>query len=326
MILAVDIGYSSLKLIYGSTLSDLSAMILPSIAAPSRRVARAVGGGAAESPDIKVWVDGREYVACCDPAYTRVERVLHEDYAEEDTYRALYRAALLLAGKEEFECVVTGLPVSQARDPERVARIQELMGGRVEVTAGRLVNVKQVTVLPQPAGSYFELVAEWDGPKEMLRGNIVVIDPGYFSVDWIQLSGGRVQWEASGTSLHATSRILEGAAELLKARHGGWVDSDTMEHALRQGRAQIAAFGRMLDIRSALQEAAADPVREALRAVRASVRQIRAEPGIVVLAGGGCEYYRERVSEHFPGWRVWSGKVPVMSNVRGFWLYQSRAK
>ena len=43
-ILAVDIGYSSLKLAYGDTRADLSALILPSIAAPKRRMARVIGG------------------------------------------------------------------------------------------------------------------------------------------------------------------------------------------------------------------------------------------------------------------------------------------
>lgn len=78
----------------------------------------------------------------------------------------------------------------------------------------------------------------------------------------------------------------------------------------------------MIDVSQAVQEASVDPVREALRAVRASVRQTRAEPGIVVVSGGGAEFYKERVSEHFPEWRVWTGRIPVMSNVRGFWFYR----
>ncbi len=320
-ILAVDIGYSSLKLAYGDNRSDLSALILPSIAAPKRRIARVIGTEGGDE-DLEVLVDGRTYVACCNPAHTRVERVVHEDYAQEDTYQALYRAALVMSGASELDYVITGLPVSQSQDPQRVASLKDMMSGRIEAKEGRFIDVKHVDVVPQPLGAYFELAAEWDGPKELLKGNIVVIDPGYYSVDWITMNAGRLMLESSGTSLNATSRIIEGAAEILRERNGGMVDPQTIEHALRQEKSHIVAFGRMLDVRQAVQEAAVDPVREALRAVRASVRQTRAEPGIVVVAGGGTEFYKAKVSEHFPGWRVWTGRTPVMSNVRGFWLYR----
>lgn len=324
-ILAVDIGYSSLKISYGprgASPDQISTLILPSIAAPSARVAKTIGAHNNQSDDIKIWYDGTEYSACIRPEYTRSVRAVHEDYPLEDTYQVLYRAALLLTGEKEIECVVTGLPVSQAQDQTRVSRLRALMMGQIEVAKGYTVTVKDVNVIPQPVGAYMEMIKEWEGPKTLLHGNIVVIDPGYFSVDWLSIKHNRVQWDASGTNLAAMSQILTEAAGILATRNGGWVDPESLESALRDGKDHIVAMGQPMQIEPVLNEAGKYHAREAVRALRTALRQERAEPGIVILAGGGANTYKKYVADAFPGWTIWTGKKPAVSNVRGFWFLQ----
>lgn len=56
------------------------------------------------------------------------------------------------------------------------------------------MTVKSVVVVPQPAGAYMDIVSSTkdEGLLEVLReGKTVVIDPGFFSVDWVALEEGR---------------------------------------------------------------------------------------------------------------------------------------
>lgn len=325
-ILAVDIGYSSTKIAYGARgtpANEFSTLIFPSIAAPTTRVAQSIGARENSADDIKIWYEGTEYSACIRPEYTRSVRAVHEDYYLEDTYQVLYRAALHLTGEDEISCVVTGLPVTQAQDTRRVNRLRDLMMGEIQTTKGRVVKVNDVKVVPQPVGAYLEMIAEWDGSREILHGNIIVIDPGYFSVDWLAIKNARVQWDASGTSLAAVSKVLKDASDLLTQSTGGWVDPETIESALRDGEERILSMGQPQPFKQPLLEASKFHAKEAVRSVRTALREQRAEPGIIVMAGGGAKIYRQSVEESFPDWRIWTGRYPAVSNVRGFWLLQN---
>lgn len=146
---------------------------------------------------------------------------MHEDYTATDLWRALFLAALQGAGRERVDVLVTRLPAQQHRDPALRARLEGLVGVH-HPSPGRAVRIGRVVVLPQPAGAYLDLLA---APQTALldvfeTGRTLVIDPGYYSVDWLVIEAGVVRKSASGSSLKSVQTIL-------RATPGGGPDRGT---------------------------------------------------------------------------------------------------
>ena len=167
-------------------------------------------------PDaVVVDVDGQRWAAAIEPA--RLEgwqRSLHADYAATPAYRALVKAALVLAGRPVVERLVTGLPVDQARDPRRREALRDALIGR-HVTERGTVEVGEVRVVPQPVGAFVDLLwSDLDGETlaRIEEGTVLVLDAGYYSFDWALVVAGELRRGASGTSLEAMSVLLERAA------------------------------------------------------------------------------------------------------------------
>jgi plasmid segregation protein ParM len=99
-----------------------------------------------------VAVDGQRRAATVEP--TRFEgwqRSLHADYAATPAYRALVKAALVLADHRFVERLVTGLPVEQARDPERrEARESATSAGTAAVPSGPGILAGPISSTPPP--------------------------------------------------------------------------------------------------------------------------------------------------------------------------------
>jgi plasmid segregation protein ParM len=59
--------------------------------------------------------------------------------------------------------------------------------------------------------------------------------------------------------------------------------------------------------------------------IQKSLRSEQMSPDIVVLTGGGADFFRETIQDAFPRLKVISPNEPVLSNARGFWLMGSVA-
>lgn len=322
MIMGLDIGYSNLKVALGQGDGQPRQVLHPAGAAPADRMPERIGG---DDDAIRVLVDDAPYAACVSP--DRLEnwnRVLHEDYPNTPSYRALYHAALLLCGQEAVQRVVTGLPVSQYQDRERRAALAAALRGEHRITPKRTVAVEEVQVVPQPVGGYLDLVWRADDPGLLDEARVLVLDPGFFSVDWVLVAGGEVRHASSGTSHQAASVILERANRLLAEDHGGRVGRERLEQALRRGHDRVLLFGRPVEIAPYLRQAARQVVPVAVEALREALRNEMDGIDVVVIGGGGAGFYEEAIRELFPRSRVVVPPEPVFANARGFWFFGSR--
>ncbi len=75
------------------------------------------------------------------------------------------------------------------------------------------------------------------------EGRVVVIDPGFISVDWVALEAGEIRYFSSGTSLQAMSVLLETIDKLISDDHGALVGMDRLEKAMRTGDLLVLLFG-----------------------------------------------------------------------------------
>ncbi len=318
-VLGIDIGYSNLKLAYGQQGTEPKVMLRPAGAAPADRMGEKIGGDG-EEDFLRVLVNEVPFVAGISPDRAELwSRELHENYPSTDSYRALFHAGLLLSELDHIDLVVTGLPVNQYLNAELRERLSGQMQGEHQITPRRKIVVNKVKVIPQPVGGFVDYVWGLPDASEIEDSRVLVVDPGFFSVDWVLISNGELRRQSCGTSLEASSVILDEAARLIAEDFGGNVGRERLEHALRNGLAHVRLFGERVEVAPFLKKAA-DKVGPIVTArLRESLRKENASADMVLLVGGGAGFFEKAVKEAFPQLKVSTPNSPVYANARGFW-------
>lgn len=320
-ILGIDIGYSNLKLAYGVKGDAPKTQLRPAGAAPADRFGSRFDGKA-QDDFLHVLVDGQEFIAGVSPDRAELwSRSLHADYPSSSSYRALFHAGLLLSEMERIDMLVTGLPVSQYLDEARRNTLAEQMRGTHQVTPKRSVTVDRVKVIPQPIGGLLDYIGQENADIEDAR--VLVIDPGFFSVDWVVVAHQDLHKQSSGTSLNASSVVLEEASRLIAKDHGSTVNTEALENAIRSGKASVLVFGQRVEIGPYIEQAAQTVGPVVVESIQKSLRTESNSPDLVVLVGGGAVFFREAVQNAFPKLNVVTPKEPVYANSRGFWIMGS---
>ena len=234
--LGLDIGYSNLCVVSGDG-DESKSNLYPAGVAP-------VGKGAdfdkGKGHDTEVLVNGKGFVALIDQEnMSSIPRTLSENYIYGDTYKALYNAILLKSKRGTIGHLVTGLPVTQFADLKTRTALIKRLEGLHKLTDEAQVLVRKVDVVPQPYGAYLDALNRQEYTEAFAAADVLVLDPGFFSVDWICVNRYKLQWDLSGSSTGATSRILEEAKSLIEAKLGSRLDIERLETALRHGAKSI---------------------------------------------------------------------------------------
>jgi plasmid segregation protein ParM len=272
-------------------------------------------------------VDGQRWAAAIDPArFEGWQRSLHADYAATPAYRALVKAALVLADRPVVERLVTGLPVEQARDPRRREALRGALIGRHATESGN-IDVADVRIVPQPVGAFVNLL--WSDPAaetlaRIEEGTVLVLDAGFYSFDWALVVAGELRRGASGTSLEAMSVLRDHAAGRIAEQRGGRPQPLALEAALRQGHEHLLVLGERIALQPVLADAADEVAGVAMEALRQALRRELSNVDLVVVTGGGGALYGRRVAALFPGAEVRLARDPVGANARGFFHYGRR--
>ncbi|CAM5558427.1 ParM/StbA family protein [Eoetvoesiella caeni] len=320
-VFGLDIGYSNLKCAFGAKGGKVTTKVLPVGAAPLDLLPQQVSGGSADV--IQLIIDGEKWVAGVEPERLQGwDRELHADYPSTKAYLALFYAALLLSEEKTIDLLVTGLPVNQYKEPGRCEALIDRLKGEHTITPKRTVVVKEVKVVPQPTGAFLDVIHSVND-EELLEtiseGRTVVIDPGFFSVDWVLLNEGEVRMKTSGTSLKAMSVLLAEIDALIQQDHGAAPGLSRIEKAIRTKKSNLLLLGERISIGPYLTQASEKIAPNALIPMRQSLREEDLNADVVVLAGGGAAAYEAAAKEVFPRSRIVISDNSVLANARGFW-------
>ena len=323
-VLGIDIGYSNLKLAYGAADGEVETALRPAGAAPADRFGSRFDGRAQDG-FLHVLVDGEPFIAGVSSDRAEMwERSLHADYSKTPSYKALMHAGMLMSGMSEIDVLVTGLPVSQFNDPAKRAELETKFVGTHQITPKRSVNVKRVKVLAQPVGGLLDYIDQQDESKTGFLvdddARVLVVDPGFFSLDWVLVSNGQLQRQSSGTSLKASSVLLEQAARLIAEDFGGTPTIEILENAVRNKKASILIMGQRVNVEPYIKKASETMASVTADAIQKSLRVESVSPDVVVMVGGGATFFEKAVREAFSKLKVVMPKEPVFSPARGFWL------
>lgn len=317
-ILGIDIGYSNLKLAYGNKGASPTTLLRPAGAAPTDRFSSRFDGKV-QDDFLHVQVNGESFIAGVAPDRAELwSRSLHADYASSASYQALFHAGLLLSEMEHIDILVTGLPVTQYLDEGRRKVITEKMVGNHQVTPKRSVTVGAVKVIPQPVGGFLDFIARGDADVEDAR--VLVIDPGFFSVDWVVIAESDLHRQSSGTSLEASSVVLEEASRLIVKDHGSNISTEKLENAIRSGKSDVLVLGQRVELSPYIEQASRKVAPVVVESIQKSLRKESESVDRVLLVGGGATFFQNAVAQAFPQLSVATTKDPVFSNARGFWL------
>lgn len=323
-ILGMDIGYSNVKLAWGDDDEGIKPEIAvyPAGVAPINCISESMATNGYTS-GLKIVVEGVEYVAGIEQSTNAgLERVQsEEDRHFSIDYKALFYASLMATGREEIGILVTGLPGEQCADKDYRERVEKHLQGRHEIAPGHFVFVHKVIVIPHSLGAYVDYLMTCEDPRVARTSRVLVIDPGFFSVDYCVIDKGAFDRASSGSSQAPIGVLLENAEKMAAIVHGQSFELSSIKAATR-GEVLTADFGKRVNLAPYLSLAATNVAEPVLSKILQKLR-----PSIVkgvdftILAGGGADLYKEPASTIMEGSQVLTVLDPVTTFAKGFFEY-----
>lgn len=318
--LGLDIGYSNVIGVSGRGDGPVSTFQGPAQAAPLNSLP---GDSGLRDGEVLVDIDGAPWVAFAAPGRVQEGRELHEDYTASAAYGALFKGALLHAAGDGdvINTLVTGLPVSQSRDKAYVDQVVQRMLGRHKITAKREVTVEKVQVVAQPIGILTDIYCNSEHAEVIEQSVTLVIDPGFFSVDWVLFDHQELVTQSSGSSLKAMSVFLSACNEEIGIDHGGIPGIEKIEHALQSGKDHIYLFGRKVELREYMSRAGDRVIPAVFTEIKQGLRFIKGRAiDCVILGGGGASEYERFTKNEFPDALIVKPANSVQSVANGYSL------
>lgn len=334
---AIDVGFGNTKFVaLRQGQEGIHCGVFPSIA-PQASVMADMGAELFQRRNtVVVEVSGVHYEVGKDARLAQdasYGRILDQSYPLTDSYLALVRGAMYYMGVERLDILMVGLPVNNyelmRKDLER-----RLVGEHPiplprkgnELQQTRMVKVERVRALPQPIGAFFDYSIQKNSFKQMQNQMNLVIDPGYFTLDWVVAHGVKIINARSNAHPGGMSAILSSMGEAISRELGTQLtDYSAIDEALRYGT-NPRFFGKEFDL-SPFIPMGKEKARQFVSVLANKVGS-SADIDNILLAGGGADFFRDVIAEKFPRHTIITTPDPVYANVRGFqyageqWLRQ----
>lgn len=328
-----DVGYGNLKIsAFDPKTNETQVIVLPVGAGPAAKASKSIGDGRPDVGDgAMVYIDGEQWVAGVSPLEIQdFARPTHTNYPKTREYLALYYAALSKLPSNQIAVLVVGLPVSQfyeGRHDGSVKALQDRLQGEHYLGPNRKVSVRQVVVVPQPAGAYTDLIQIDPTLADDKDRVALVADVGFFSSDFVIFRSGKVDDQSSGSSTDATSRIIEDAARQISATNGHIrLSPARLESAIRSNRDVLSVGDKEIAFKPYVAAAANEVAERVMSRIFSSLRSQPDMIDVVALAGGGASLFEPAVRRAFQSSKIAVSKDPVMANARGFMLMARSVK
>jgi len=313
---ALDIGYGACKFVRG--IQRNGEPLTDSFPSIVRQVTSSGSASRLEShkDTCIVKFNGHEYEAGkdMDAAFDGgANRTLHADFINTDDYSVLLKAALHYMGEPKIDLLVVGLPVSylDAKSPA----LQKLIVGSHQVNNKDII-VNAVHVVPQPIGGFMSMVKERNiAPSVVKAQRNLLIDPGFFTVDYIAARGLKEINSLSGSSPYGMHALLKRICEFISKDFKIEYDNiSSVDEGLHTGF--FSLFGKEVNL-SKYVKRSINVFQPAIKEICNKIGDGR-EVGQIVLVGGGAKYMEPLLKKAFPQHVIVLCSSPQFANVRGF--------
>lgn len=312
---SLDVGFGTTKFVVGAFPGrDFQCQLFPSVALPASTTDLSLGM-LSQPETIVVEVEERLYEVGPQIEYkSRTSRVLHDNYIRTPEYLALTRGAFHYMNVPHIDTLIVGLPVSQFMSHRE--ELEQLMSGLHRLPNGRLLPVRHVIALAQPIGGFITYAKQTGAFDKMCDEVNLIIDPGFFTFDWVVAKGLLLDPERSGSHNGGISAVLRKIGEAIGHSHHekAYDDLSAIDAGLRAGGLKLCGRDEPLD----RYLASATPITE--QSVNVMCNSIGDGRNIdnITIVGGGADLFAPVVARRFPSHRVQIVDDAIFSNVRGF--------
>jgi plasmid segregation protein ParM len=236
-VLGIDVGYGHVKWVSVNTDGETKKGMFPSVAAITTRDRTSESAGMSNLRTVTVNVGEHNYVVGRDAhleADAHFSRTRLNDYSQTEGYKALMFGAMVISGMREIDQLVIGLPMTTMASYHEVLKEQyrgEHFIGAANAKRKNAISVNNVTVTSQPAGAILHAATV----NESLRKKTsLVIDVGYFTVDYLMCQGLRPYYARSGAVEGGMSSYYDhlGAAVVEQLSKSGFGKKSGIDHFL----------------------------------------------------------------------------------------------
>tara|TARA_Y100000034_G_scaffold76481_1_gene91910 strand:- start:1882 stop:3036 length:1155 start_codon:yes stop_codon:yes gene_type:complete len=329
---SIDVGYGNTKYVAGvDENGELVYGSFPSITPLASN--QSISGNMFMARDTKIVdVDGTHFEvgveteALISGSNTDAAKVLDESYIFSPQYKALFLGALSYMGKEEYDVLVLGLPVNYIRNAEKLA---ELFTGEFELSDNKKCVVKEVLVIPQPLGGFYQVAIDNDLYEDMLEEYNLIIDPGYLTFDVLTTKGLSPIDQRSDAIPGGMSKILNALAKSISQQiDRTYDDLSAIDNAIRKPRKIKNPDGtserkRALKIGKQIIELdehikKTTPVIE--NSITAMKNIVKTYDNIenIILVGGAENIFLKRIEKHLVDREILKADNSLFSNAIGF--------
>ena len=316
IIRAIDTGYGNTKFTYlNQTNGVIEYGLFPSVA-PLSNTTDLTGGVIAKRDTVIVTVDNSNYEVGPDAElarHTNSSRILHKQFTSTPEYRALMLGALTYIDEPIIDILVIGTPVSGL--DSMAPQLKSSFKGIHQLPNGNVTEVKEVIVLAQPMGGFFNFALS-NNKYHLLRNKTnLVIDPGYFTVDWVLARGIQPITQRCGTYAGGMHSLLQHIARGISfEKELEFTDVESIDKALHSG--SLTIFGNTVPLSLHIQNLK-PVIDEATNAIVNSVG-IGSDIDNIIVCGGAAPFFTASIRERFPAHQVHTLPNAVHANVAGF--------
>jgi len=322
---AADIGYGYVKVTQGvDEDGNIRFKSFPSIV-PRAPMSDMSGSFFVERDTIKINSAGTEYEVgpdCADIASKKDVRALHGNFINTEQYKVLFLAALHYIGKEEIDCLVLGLPVSNMsmeQDAIKFAKGKHTVGGKD-------ILVKDVLVVPQPLGLLYNHALSSGEFERYMNTNTVVIDPGFHTFDFLTTNGLRINANRSGAREGGMHSVLKEIADSLRRANIDFDDLNAIDKHLdlasygpKNSQRSLLVYGEEIELVEHIKNTA--PVISENINHLINVVQDTKDISQILLGGGPSPVFQKGIKKGFPNNKIIVSNDGIFANAKGFLLW-----
>ena len=324
IIRAIDVGYGNTKYTTGNDENGIHCGIMPSLAVKASQ--RNLTIGLKDKRDTQIVnVNGSKLEVGADVSTLtdlHQSHPLHSQYSETDAYTALHYGALLKMNIPHIDLLVLGLPVHLLNT--RSSAIKKKFQGEIQLNDDTSIAIDNVSVVAQPMGGYVYYVNQnaLSGTAAFKKQKTLIIDPGYYTFDWLVAEGYSPLDQFSGAHEGGMSAILKHiAAELeqdksINPQLLSYKKLSEIDRAMRTGKFHL--YGQNVNINNYLTEA--NKYTKNVFDVLINEAGHGHDIEKIVLVGGAALYFKNAAKHYFPNHSIHIMPNSIFANVRGFQL------
>lgn len=240
--------------------------------------------------------------------------MLSEGFSQSQEYMALVLGAIaMMRPVKKIDTLVLGLPVQFLNSKQ--AQLKKRFVGKHMLNNNRTVEIKSVEVIAQPLGGY---LAWAEKAADQLAQRTLIIDPGFYTFDYIVVKNGADMPHLNGSFPGGLSLLLEFVAKQISKKYQiEYTNLRAIEEGIMTGSFRL--YGKVVDLIPLLKPFQ----KETVSIIQKIVNQLEDGRDIdnIVLVGGGSRMFYGAINSIFKKHTLTLLDEPMYANVRGFQLY-----